>query len=57
MPEQEAAYHISRCVDSGLWVPGGAESAEGDAESPADKDKADDKTKAEDTEETYEEVD
>lgn len=21
MPEQEAAYHMKRCVDSGLWVP------------------------------------
>ncbi|XP_063549017.1 hsp90 co-chaperone Cdc37 [Cydia strobilella] len=22
MPEQEAIYHMKRCVDSGLWVPG-----------------------------------
>lgn len=21
MPEQEAAYHMKRCVDSGLWLP------------------------------------
>jgi len=21
MPEQEAAYHMKRCIDSGLWVP------------------------------------
>lgn len=21
MPEDEAKYHIKRCVDSGLWVP------------------------------------
>lgn len=21
MPEEEAAYHMKRCVDSGLWVP------------------------------------
>ena len=23
MPEEEAAYHIKRCVESGLWVPEG----------------------------------
>lgn len=23
MPQAEASYHIKRCVDSGLWVPGG----------------------------------
>lgn len=21
MPEEEAAYHMKRCVDSGLWIP------------------------------------
>ena len=21
MPQEEAAYHMKRCVDSGLWVP------------------------------------
>ena len=21
MPEEEAKYHMKRCVDSGLWVP------------------------------------
>lgn len=21
MPEEEAKYHLKRCVDSGLWVP------------------------------------
>lgn len=21
MPEEDAKYHIKRCVDSGLWVP------------------------------------
>lgn len=21
MPEEEAAYHMKRCVDSGLWLP------------------------------------
>lgn len=23
MPEEEARYHMKRCVDSGLWVPEG----------------------------------
>ena len=27
MPKEDAEYHIKRCVDSGLWVPGGAEDA------------------------------
>lgn len=21
MPEEEARYHMKRCIDSGLWVP------------------------------------
>ncbi|XP_071136000.1 hsp90 co-chaperone Cdc37-like [Mytilus edulis] len=25
MPQEEASYHIKRCVDSGLWVPGGGD--------------------------------
>ena len=25
MPEKDAAYHIQRCIDSGLWVPGGGD--------------------------------
>lgn len=30
MPEEEAKYHMKRCVDSGLWVPeaGSKEAAE-----------------------------
>jgi len=27
MPKEEAEYHIKRCIDSGLWVPGGADKA------------------------------
>jgi len=23
IPKEEAEYHIKRCIDSGLWVPGG----------------------------------
>lgn len=25
MPLEEAQFHMKRCVDSGLWVPGGGE--------------------------------
>ncbi|XP_059154365.1 hsp90 co-chaperone Cdc37-like [Physella acuta] len=28
MPQEEAAYHIKRCIDSGLWVPGGDDKEE-----------------------------
>lgn len=31
MPEDEAKYHMKRCVDSGLWVPEGGKVAEGKA--------------------------
>lgn len=33
MPEEEAKYHMKRCVDSGLWVPeaGKKDKGEGDA--------------------------
>ena len=30
MPEDEAKYHLKRCIDSGLWVPD-AKKAEADA--------------------------
>lgn len=33
MPEDEAKYHLKRCVDSGLWVPD-ASKAEKDAAEP-----------------------
>lgn len=39
MPEEEAKYHMKRCVDSGLWVPeaGKKDKGEGDnAEVEAD---------------------
>ena len=35
MPEEEARYHMKRCVDSGLWIPdakGQGEEAEGEEE-------------------------
>ncbi|XP_026761371.2 hsp90 co-chaperone Cdc37 [Galleria mellonella] len=28
MPEQEAIYYMKRCIDSGLWVPGGGDDSE-----------------------------
>lgn len=34
MPEEEAKYHLKRCVDSGLWVPD-ASKVDQDAESSA----------------------
>lgn len=37
MPEEEARYHLKRCVDSGLWVPD-ASKVEGEASTEADGD-------------------
>ncbi|KAK9498739.1 hypothetical protein O3M35_003306 [Rhynocoris fuscipes] len=31
MPQDEAAYHMSRCVDSGLWLPEGGKKSDGNA--------------------------
>lgn len=28
LPEEEARYHLKRCVDSGLWVPDAARAKE-----------------------------
>lgn len=38
LPKEQAEYHIKRCVDSGLWVPGGAD-AEGvpEEETPSEE--------------------
>lgn len=27
MPQEEAAYHMKRCVDSGLWLPDGGKTS------------------------------
>ena len=38
LPKEEAEYHIKRCIDSGLWVPGAGEDnkeSANDAEAPA----------------------
>lgn len=32
LPDEEAEYHLQRCVDSGLWVPGGASDEEEEGE-------------------------
>lgn len=41
MPEEEARYHMKRCVDSGLWVPeGGKKKAEGDGADVEEKDES-----------------
>lgn len=32
MPQEEAAYHMKRCVDSGLWLPDGGKAASGESE-------------------------
>lgn len=37
MPEEEAKYHLKRCVDSGLWVP---DASKVDAEPEANSDGA-----------------
>jgi len=37
MPKEDAEYHIKRCIDSGLWVPGGGGGADkGDDDDAAD---------------------
>ncbi|CAG5132104.1 unnamed protein product [Candidula unifasciata] len=53
MPKEEASYHIQRCIDSGLWVPGGGE------EEKNEKTGADEKAEKKDgdSEEVYEQVD
>jgi len=35
IPKEEAEYHIKRCIDSGLWVPGGGDKADDEADSAA----------------------
>jgi len=50
MPEEEARYHLKRCVDSGLWVPDARKNAaEGD-------DTTSPKEPTEDDEEVYDEL-
>jgi len=39
MPEDQAKYHMKRCIDSGLWVPDAKTAAQGEAEEPPEQDK------------------
>ena len=32
LPQEEARYHLKRCVDSGLWVPNAKDAPEAKAE-------------------------
>ena len=36
MPEEEAKYHLKRCVDSGLWIPN-ARDTQGESGTKDDK--------------------
>jgi len=36
LPKEEAEYHIKRCIDSGLWVPGGADKSDADSSTGAE---------------------
>lgn len=54
MPKEEAAYHIQRCIDSGLWIPNAADAEKEDQETEgAAGGSADHKEE----EEKYEEID
>lgn len=50
MPEEEARYHMKRCVDSGMWVPDASEMENSDA--PAEASAA----KKEEEEDIYEDA-
>lgn len=50
MPQDEAAYHMKRCVDSGLWLPeGNKKKTESEAENSNEASKS--------SEEIYQSVD
>jgi len=55
MPEEEARYHMKRCVDSGLWVPSQEDPATSTEDGFLKKDKEGEE--AGEKEEIYEEVD
>ena len=55
MPKEDAEYHMKRCVDSGLWVPGGGEGNDAQEEGEGAK-KEDDAAKSSD-DSVYEDVD
>lgn len=38
LPDEVARYHLKRCIDSGLWVPGGSsDSAEENSKPTSDE--------------------
>ncbi|XP_055376283.1 hsp90 co-chaperone Cdc37 [Condylostylus longicornis] len=43
MPEQEAVYHMKRCVDSGLWIPEGGLKENQDSNKNDNEDKGEEK--------------
>ncbi|KAH9503671.1 hsp90 co-chaperone Cdc37 [Bulinus truncatus] len=55
MPQEEAAYHIKRCIDSGLWVPGGGDDDKNDETDAKNESSSGGATK-ESGDEVYEEV-
>jgi len=62
IPKEEAEYHIKRCIDSGLWVPGGSadkgdEDADADAEDGATAAAGDTEAASTSEENVYEPVD
>lgn len=40
MPEEEAKYHMKRCVDSGLWVPEGGKATKAETSETNETDAA-----------------
>ena len=47
MPEEEAKYHLKRCIDSGLWVPDAKKAEEDAKKAEEDARKAEDDKKSE----------
>lgn len=60
MPQEEASYHIQRCIDSGLWVPGGGDDEKNEKAGEGEAGKGDKVEAAAETkrpEDVYEQVD
>ena len=47
MPEEEAKYHLKRCIDSGLWVPDAKKAEEDAKKAEEDARKAEEDKKSE----------
>ena len=39
LPDEEARYHLKRCVDSGLWIPNAQDAGQGPAKDGANSEK------------------